>query len=174
MRLEEYDFSFVADFRHIPAKGKHVKLLSCEQERKALAERFGILGITAFEADVVLERADFDKVRMKGDFFATVEQTCGVTLEAFLQDVKEPFDLVFQEKASGKKIPEEYVFDMDDDYEPMENGKIEVGETIIELLSLSLDAFPKRRDAVFSYRDEDADEEVKNSPFSVLKTLKKE
>ena len=165
-----HDFSYTVSVRHIPSAGTEVRLTASDEERKRLAERFSVIEIPFFAATVRLEHADAGKVRAKGDFQATVVQTCGVTLDAFQQEVREEFDLLFKETASDGRGQKECVVDMDDECEPMENGVIELGETIAQLLSLSLDAFPKRKDAVFCFKE--ADDE-KKSPFAVLETLRK-
>lgn len=173
MRSQAHDFSFTLDFAHVGAHGIDVALEASPEQKKALAERFGVLIVEDFAATARITREDVDKARVKGDFHAKVEQTCGITLEPFTQDVAEEFDLTFKETAPSQSVKNEYVLDMDGDFEPMERGKMDIGETLVELLSLALDAFPKKKDAVFSYADDDADGgEPAKSPFAALEALK--
>lgn len=173
MRSQAHDFSFTLDFNHVGANGADAVLQASADEKKDLAERFGVLSVEDFSATVRVTREAADKARVKGAFRAKVAQTCGITLEPFTQNVSEDFDLVFKETAPTQSVKNEYVLDMDGDFEPMERGKMDIGETLIELLSLALDAFPKKKDAVFTYSDADGDDgEPAKSPFAALEALK--
>ncbi|MCT6647115.1 DUF177 domain-containing protein, partial [Enterococcus faecalis] len=56
----------------------------------------------------------------------------------------------------------------EDDVDPIEDGKIDLGQYAVEQLALSLDPFPRKPGAEFVQPEEPAE----ISPFAALKALK--
>lgn len=165
------ELSYIVETARVPASGVNVDITVDESQRKALAERFGIDGINSLTAHIVLKRVNGTQIRVRGDFEASVVQTCVVSLEPFEQHLRDSFTVVFSEEEGASLKVNEIDLDMtqEDDIEPVENGRIDVGELMAEYLSLALDPFPHRPDAVF---DAEAVREKDENPFSVLEKLK--
>lgn len=165
------ELSYIVETARVPASGVNVDIAADEKQRKALAGRFGINGINSLTAHIVLKRINGTQIRVHGDFEASVVQTCVVSLEPFEETVRDNFTVVFsQEEGTSLKVNEiDLDMSQEDDVEPVENGRIDVGELTAEYLSLALDPFPHAPDAVFDARPVREKEE---NPFSVLEKLK--
>jgi hypothetical protein len=58
------------------------------------------------------------------------------------------------------------------DVDVLERGIVPVGRIVFETLSASLDPYPRRPDAEFTWRDPQAGEPEKSNPFAALSKLK--
>lgn len=165
------ELSYIVETARVPSSGVNVDITADDSQRKALAERFGIAGINSLTAHIVLKRVNGTQIRVNANFKASVVQTCVVSLEPFEQLVQDSFTILFSEEEGASLKVNEIDLDMsqEDDAEPVENGRIDVGELTAEYLSLALDPFPHAPDAVFDARPIREKEE---NPFSVLEKLK--
>lgn len=165
------EFSYPVDVSRVSASPMKLELAADEKQRRALAVRFKIISVDALKADVELKRVNRSQIRVRGSFEADVTQTCVVSLEPFSETVSDSFSVLFGENQSVRPNEHEIELSMDEDEETdvAQDGKIDVGELISEYLALSLDPFPRRPGASFSY--ETAAEE-KKSPFAALEKLK--
>jgi uncharacterized metal-binding protein YceD (DUF177 family) len=158
--------------RHIEAK---------PAERDALARRFGLLGLDSLAADLTLSWRGAEVI-VEGTLRADVVQRCVVTLAEVPAAVTSDFTLVYRENAASGAQPEE---DIDPDSEeelpePFGPEGIDLGEAVAQQLALALDPYPRHPQAALDktewgrpLSDEEA-EGARNSPFAVLKNLKRE
>jgi uncharacterized metal-binding protein YceD (DUF177 family) len=74
---------------------------------------------------------------------ARVVQSCVVTLEPVVADVADSFTLYYAEEV----VPPGHAVDLpieDEDWpEPIEDGRIDVGEAVAQQLALALDPYPR-------------------------------
>lgn len=156
----------------IPGGQIEVTVDANPDERAALAVEFGLVGI-----DRLVGRYDVVRkgryVEVKGVVEATIEQTCVVTLEPFVSNVKERVDLRyteprFIEEAEAEAGGDEHEVDLDAP-DPIENGRIDLGVLTAEYLSLGLDPYPRKPGAAFTPLVEG---EPEPSPFAKLASLK--
>ena len=115
-----------------------------EEERKALARRFDLVAIDALRASVrVRRRPGGPLVRVEGRLTADVVQSCVVTLAPLPVHIEEEFVEAFApdgyRAADGGADTD--VTDVLDD------SGIDLGELAAQLLSLSLDPYPRAPDA---------------------------
>jgi hypothetical protein len=115
-----------------------------------------------------------DGAQLQGRLQAVVTRECGVTLDPFDEIVDEPFQLRFV-PAGSPYAPqpveaEDQVIDLEGDDPPdvVAGETIDVGAALTELLSLALDPFPRKPDAVF----EPPADTGESSPFAALAALK--
>lgn len=161
------------------------KLEANESERRALAERFGLLAVESLTGDVRVSRqTDSPLVRVEGELAADVRRTCVVTLAPFTAHVAESFVQLFTLDDTPEASGEVFVaVEEDDTPEPVEGDSIDLGEVLAEQLALALDPHPRAPGVEFagaSYggpgggADDGDDEEEAENPFAVLKRLKRE
>lgn len=167
-------------------------IVASPAECRALAERFELEAIERFTATVRLRRVrGGTMIRAGGDFDADVVQTCVATLESVPAHVADRIDALFAppELIAGDEDEEELVIDPeaieDESPEPIQDGRIDIGELAAQHLSLALDPYPRAPDAVFEPIEEhpapaeDAEtfdtreEEERPSPFAGLAKLKR-
>jgi uncharacterized metal-binding protein YceD (DUF177 family) len=111
-----------------------------DHERATLAGRFALLSLDRLEAEVRLEGLDRGFVRLTASLDAEVVQSCVVTLEPVPSRIVETFTLLYGAAETARDI----VLDSDDEtVEPLDGGKIDIGEAVAQQLSLALDPFPR-------------------------------
>jgi len=132
----------------IPPSGLRVTLGVDEASRARIAERLELVALARLDAvvRVVLERARPERrVRLEGRIEALATQTCVVTLEPVDARIDAAFERILDEAAPAA---DEAVVDPElPDVEPLEGDLVDIGEIVIEELSLALDPFPRKPDA---------------------------
>lgn len=142
-----------------------------EAERVALAADLGLPAIHRLEGRFRL-KGTRDRVALTGRVSASIEQTCGVTLEAFPTEVEEDVELSFTVVDPRRRAapPEELELSMESDLpEELTGDKIDLGAVTAEFLALGLDPFPRKPGIVFDGGDAEAEPE---SPFAKLAGLR--
>lgn len=157
-----------------------------EQERIRLAERLDLVSVDRLVATVRMKSARGGQmVRVTGSLEASVVQSCVVSLEPVPEEVSDEFVALFAPESLIPKEEDEIYIDPtseDDDFpEPIINGKIDIGELVIQQLSLALDPYPRAEGAEFAGFGDADDEEimveevetpVRPNPFAALERLK--
>jgi uncharacterized metal-binding protein YceD (DUF177 family) len=111
-----------------------------EQEREALARRFDLVAVDALSASVRLRRITGGPlVRVDGRLAADVVQRCVVTLASLPVHIEEDFVETFG--PGGYRAPD--VAGDTDAPEVFDDSGIDLGELAAQLLSLSLDPYPR-------------------------------
>ncbi len=138
-----------------------------EAERRALAERFGLVDLKRLEATVRLSRSGVF-YRIEADWQADVVQTCVVTLEPIENHLSDR--LVERYGPTDREATELDLDPETEDPEEIEGGAIDVGEAVAQALSLALDPYPRKPGAKLGISGENKGEE---GPFAALSKLKK-
>lgn len=158
---------------------KTITLEAGPEARAALARRFGLIELTAFTARATLRRrTDTGWIELKGALKASVVQECVVTLEPVAAEVESEIDELFDD---SREI-DGYEVELDpvaEDPEPLEGDVLDVGEVIAQVLSLSIDPYPRAPgvppvDRTDGGAGDDAEAEAEGaaSPFAALAMLK--
>ena len=133
--------------------------------RKKIAHELDLAALDAFEATMRLTPNETGW-RLSGRIRADAVQSCGLTLEPLPVVIDRTFMLDLSE--SVEDTPEIEVSMDDDAPDPIEDGRIDLGQYAIEQLALSLDPFPRKPGAEFVQPPEP--NEI--NPFAVLKQFK--
>lgn len=169
-----------------------VEIEANEEERRALAERFGLLSLPALRAEITLvPDGDGQSLRMEGRLWAEAVQSCVVTLAPVRARIDASFERVFSAKAdetweyetweyaeSARREGEEGLSLTGEDVptEPLEGESIDLGKIASEQLGLELDPFPRSQGVVFEGFSTDGDTssagQKKENPFAVLEKLR--
>ena len=83
------EFSRLVPVDRVPPEGSSEHIAATEEEREALARRFGLLAIKDISAHLQLEPWRRGGIKVSGRWDARVEQTCVVTLEPFEEVLRE-------------------------------------------------------------------------------------
>lgn len=134
--------------------------------RERIARALDLSSLERLEADVVIEPAPIGW-KLSGQMRAGLAQTCGITLEPLPLEIDEWITLSFADAPAEES--DEIVVTLDDEApDVVEDGQIDLGQVLLEQLSLHLDPFPRKPGAEFVQPPEPAE----ISPFAVLKGLK--
>lgn len=163
----------------LPEEGKTVKIAADAEERRALAERFALLGIDRLEADIeLIPGEDGRTLAVEGRVRADVTQACVVTLEPLKARIDAPIRRAYAEGASaaeeGDLGPD--LLDESDPPDPIVNGAVDLGEAVAEQLALELDPFPRKPGVEFQGAAKNMkktkDLTDPDNPFAALAKLK--
>ncbi len=136
--------------------GSHAYHLSAsKEEREVIAQRLDLKAIDELKADLTLVKER--RLVVTGVVNAVVQQQCVRTLKVFSQKLHIDVEEVFLHRDRGTD---------EENMEALEGGMLDLGEIIIQILSLELDPYPVAPGSEpIEYHDKDG----KPSPFDVLK-----
>jgi uncharacterized metal-binding protein YceD (DUF177 family) len=143
------EFSRSIEAASISARGTERRIEANAAEREALAELLDLQAISHLAATLSLRRLASGLVEVKGSLEAEVVQTCIVTLEPMPAKVAESFRVTFGEGVEEPELTEiDLDYDEQDPPEPIVEGMIDLGAVVAEHLSLGLDPYPRKADAL--------------------------
>lgn len=146
------------------------------EDRQELARMLDILSCDALKVKYTLEPLKNDRFRLSGSIEAQVAQACVITLEPVPSTISESFSVELYpatEAARTEGELEEQEVLSSPDTEPYEDGRIDVGAIVYELLSAALDPYPRKEGVEFDWVDPKiAADPTAVSPFAALAKLK--
>lgn len=167
----------MSDFAHrLPLdqirEGDRLDIISGDEERRAIADRLGLLALDRLEAHAVMAR-EGQLVRATGRLKASLEQSCVATGDSVPAHIDEPFDLLFVPEPKGSRADEEIELGEGDLDTVFHDGcTIDLGGAIIDTLSLALDPYPRSAGADAALKEAGVLSEEEASPFAALAALK--
>jgi len=172
----ESEFSRILD-THVLLQGPETFSLSASgTELEKIAKRLGIVSIQSLGAGITVHAPTRAQKCIQLDVLLKAElvQTCVVSLAPVEETVKEHFSLLISNAlAPEESLQEDNWLDLaEEEAETIyvgETGVFDIGEVIIQYLSLAIDPYPRRPDAAFTPLIEDM---PSKTPFAELKTLK--
>lgn len=169
MTTSEFSRSF--DVRQV--EGKAVQLTANEDERRALAGRFGLVSIGRVEAEIQLER-DGRAVNAKGKLSADIVQSCAVSGDDLAVAVNEPLSFRFVPQVEDHTPDEEIELGAADCDEIEYSGTFfDLGEAVAQSLALAIDPFATGPGAGQARLRAGIVGEDASGPFAALAALKK-
>lgn len=154
------------DITTVDAGGADFVIETNEGERAAIAKRLDIPGLQSLRGSFRLTPVRGGvEVRLALD--AVAERICVASLEPMTETIREEFTLVFDRNFEADDLDE--FAESETLREPLEGDEIDLGEILVQHLSLSLDPFPRKSGAE-SLADKFRDA-TSASPFSALKGL---
>jgi len=165
---ESVEFSRAVVPSQIASAGETFLLEATAGERAALAARFDLVSIGEFQAALRLAPTRVEGVlRLTGTISARVVQRCVVTLEPVPAEVEAPVDIVLM--PAGPLTDE---IDVEEDVEPYEDDRIDLGEIVAEELALGLDPYPRSPGAGPPGSFERKEKAPDDGPFAGLAALR--
>ncbi len=152
------------------ADGRQLRLEASEAERKALAERFGLVRIDRLDAKLALERVGQD-VSATGSLTADWVQSCAVSAEDLPVAIDETLAFRFVPASDGRQPNEEVEIDAEDcDKIEYSGTGIDLGEAVAQSLALAIDPYATGPDADEARAGLAPPED--SGPFAALRELK--
>ena len=118
-------------------------------------------------------------ITVDGSLEATVVQSCSVTLEPVVSKFSIPVSLIFKEKvAESAHFLEAIDAEEHDPPEQMIDGRFDVGDTLVQLLAVEINPFPRKPGVSLENMPEakarldPAQDSETNKPFAALAALK--
>lgn len=163
------EFSRPWDLRQID--DRPITLEANEQERAALAQRFGIIAIGKLTATLTLVR-EADVVHAHGTLHAETVQSCAVSGEDLTTSIEEPVALRFMPESPIDT--EELELAADDLDEIAYSGTVlDLGEAVAQSLALAIDPYAVGPEAERVRREAGLLDEDTSGPFAALAALRK-
>jgi uncharacterized metal-binding protein YceD (DUF177 family) len=147
--------------------GVEERIVARPAERAAVAKRLDLLALDRLEARLSLRlTAGATLLTVTGRIEAAVVQSCVITLEPVPAELSLPVDVTYALTRAG---PEEGEESVDPDApEPLPPGGLDLGEEVVQLLSLGLDPYPRAPGAALPEEPDGAPDH----PFAKLRELK--
>ncbi len=145
------------------------------EEREAIKALLDLEALERFEFTYRIRVDAKGRVHVSGRLEADLVQTCVVTLEPVPVSIDVPVSAAFWPAPmvaalEGKAEDRSDLFDWP---EVINDGSIDLGTLAYETLATSLEPYPKKAGATFTWPEGAAlDEEPENGPFAGLKGLK--
>lgn len=184
----EWSYEVLAE--KITEKPYKVHFKASDQECKDIARRLDVTGIDHLEATVILTRERGSiRIHAEGLVICDVTQECVVSLGAVNTHIEGDFeawfaddadvvslDAVRQKKKNSVFDSEQKIPDEKEDPEPIVDGRIELGEIVIQNIALALNPYPHAEGAVYKdiceHPDAASRKEARHKPFAGLKEWK--
>lgn len=151
----------------IPEDGQTVEIVADAAERESIARANDLPSVERFAAKLELRHVGREGVAARGRLEAEATRVCVVTLEPFVETIREDIDLRFSPEGSAPQHEGED----DDPPDPILGGEIDLGAAVSEFFTLGLDPYPRKPGASF---DASTVNDEAGSPFAALKALKSE
>ena len=188
--VEEHEWSHFIESNDIGEKVISIDISPSHSDLAALCKRLNLHAINSFKATIKLQRNNINKViHVHGTVHADILQKCIITTDSVQETVVEKFDAWFvdpnsavsfvkakRERMSRKEKNEQPVMEENEDPENIIDGRIDLGELVVQYMSLSLNPYP-RLDGVKHEADDtnelgEAPEGTYDNPFAALKDWK--
>lgn len=164
----------------ISRDGLPLRFAADEGDRRAIAERLGVLSVEAMTADLVVAPWRRDGASLRGRLRAEVTQESVVSLEPVRQLIDEPVDLTFLPESVQPAVPQrtdagEIEIDPEGEDPPdvLDGDAIDVVGALEEVLALAIDPYPRGANENFaSDPASEPEEDRRPSPFARLAALK--
>lgn len=164
------EFRRMVDRRQLTARP--VTLSANEEERAALARRFGLVAIHALEAEVSLE-AKGEEIAASGRLQADIVQSCAISGDDLPVTIDEPiaFHFVPERRIDAEEMELE---EEDLDEIPYAGTAFDLGEAVAQSLALAIDPYATGPDADRTREEAGLSDEAASGPLAAaLAALKK-
>jgi len=171
---DQPEFSHPVRIDTIGAAPRQVSIGASEAERKALAERFGLVAVDQLSAEAEVKRHG-EEIRAEGKLSAAVVQSCVITGDPVPARVEESFSLVFRPHPEANEEEEIELSEGELDVTFYSGSFVDLGEAVAESLSLSLDPYPRSQAAEAALQEagvkSEEEQETPPGPLAGLKDL---
>jgi len=152
--------------------GARERLIAASQtECAALARRFGLRALSALEARLRIV-PEATGCHVVGTLTADLVQACVATDEDVPAQITADVAVRFMRGLDAIDEEELELSEADCDLLPLEDERVDLGETVAQTLALNLDPYPRVADADAKLRAMGVLGEGEAGPFAALRTLK--
>ncbi|SRR6056297_880683 len=142
-----------------------------EPERHAMAERLGVQSVVRMKAAITV-RKHGARLTVTGRYDAEIERICVITLEPFVAVQQGEIDEEFLRTDDPENL--EVIVD-ETTLEPLTEDVLDVGEIVVQHVSLDLDPHPRAEGVEvddLDYDPDPAEGQAADSPFAALQKLR--
>ncbi len=157
------EFSRPLDVARVPKLGSVEKLFADSRECADLAKRLKIPVIHSLSAELKAKPWRGGGLKVTGQVQIAFEQLSVVSLEQFKQNLRFDVDRYFLHN-----VPQDAIDD--EDFDPIINGFVDLGEVVAETIALELDLYPRKPGEAFGEMEIQPDKT--SNPFAALKIVK--
>lgn len=141
------EFSAEVDLTGLGRARKSFQLVADEAERGNIAARLGAIAVENLKGEVRLS-ATKTEITASGVFSATLIRQCVASLEPMTENIDDNFEIIF-----ARATPSEPAMNNEDGVdlnqpEPHQGDSFDVGELLVQQLSLAMAAFPRKEGSV--------------------------
>lgn len=184
----EPEWSYLFDTEALGRDPATLKIAPDESQTQAIVKRLAVDGLEGLQARITLRRNPGNMViHIQGLITAKAFQKCIITLAPLEIDIEAPFEAWYadssqtlsftkakRERDIEKDNIEQPILDEADDPEPVIDGHIDLGELVVQHLSLNIDPYPRAIGASYEIGDDDLKAARKSgeayaNPFEALK-----
>lgn len=148
----------------VPPNGERIEVVADPAERTALAAVNDVESVEALKAVFEVRRCGRDGLEVRGSVEAEATRLCVVTLEPFVETVRETVDVRFAAESEAAAEGES-----EDPPDSVIGGVVDLGAVAAEFFTLGLDPHPRKPGVSFEDASRNGDEA---SPFAALGKLK--
>ena len=170
-----HEFHRLVSVRKVTEGGLVQSVAATADELAKIAEFLELVRVDALRGDVTLNRWRAKGLRLTGRLQAEVTQTCVVTLEPVSARVDAEFERKFLPEgllASRRNESDVFVDPIAADPPELLGHDLDLGEILVEELSLNLDPYPRKGGVAFDTVAAEAGVK-RDSPFAALAKLKR-
>lgn len=186
--IPESEWSYLFDTEALGREPATLKIAPDESQTRTIVKRLAIDGLEGLEARITLRRNTGNMViHVQGIITAKAFQKCIITLAPLEIDIEAPFEAWYadssqtlsftkakRERDIEKDNIEQPILDEAEDPEPVVDGRIDLGELVVQHLSLNIDPYPRAIGASYALGDDDVTVaqktgEAYHNPFEALK-----
>lgn len=194
-KKEQSVWDVLADQGEIGLQPTHKALSAGEPDRKAIAKLLELVAVDSLTADITLQRVPGNKavIHVQGMLKANVVQSCVISQAPVKAHIEDEFEGWYadtdsfvsinkarNERSSKSKTHaadnEVQIVDEREDPEPIINGKIDLGDLVVQYLSLALPPYPRAHGVTWDNSDDPEAAPPSGSgrlnPFAALKDWK--
>ncbi len=187
-RTIDLEWSYTIAATEVPPEGRSYTLSPDESQRKAIAKRAGIVRVNTLESTLRVEREkDSNVFIVRGSLKADITQNSAISMEPMNVTVQDDFESFFSDheaavpfsraknEAFAKSGVTEFpMLEEHEDPEPMENGKIDLGELVTQYFCLTIDPYLRKEgedyeNSLDATKITQHAEKLRPNPFEALK-----
>ncbi len=137
------EFSVETDLAALGKAGKLFRLATDDDQRRKIAERLGVIAVEKLEGEIRLTATRSD-IHAAGIVKASLRRECVASLEPMTENIDEKFEISFIRQAPTET---EGANEESEDWmlaEVHEGDVFDVGELLVQQLSLAMAPFPRK------------------------------
>lgn len=144
------------------------KIVATPEECQAITRRFNILRVNEVTAEITISPEYEDQCfKVTGELCAKVSQACVLSFEPVEEIIQTPVNI----KIRLSPQEEDREDHLSEDIEYALETKVDIGELLLQYLSLSLNPYPRKEGA--SIKSSGFHKTQEENPFAILSSLKR-
>jgi len=170
-----FEFSRTVDLNSIKlGKTRFEDVEASAEECEKLIDRLGVKLVNSLKSNVKISKVSGgDYFKVEGTIDAEFVQTSAISMEELKTKVQTSFNTLFTMDCEIFNAADGGAYDeIEDVNSPIHRGILDLGELVVQYISLEIDPYLRSEGEVFDEESEIEEKNEKPNPFSVLEKLK--